>query len=337
MSVCRHGKGWQAKIVRRGFPHQFKTFKTKYEAEAWEREILGEMDRGVFVSRSEAESTTLAELLQRFIDEYVPRLSYQNRQVDRVKAIMRRDIGTRIVATIKNSDIAEFIKEREAEGAGGNTIRLDLAVISRVFNVARANWGFESLRNPVANVVRPKIPTGRTRRINGPAEWRALLKAANPRFRLVLRFAVRTAMRREEIAGLTWDRVNLQRRIVYLPKTKNGEQRTIPLSRRVVAILRQAGPKLSGSVFGMSADAMTRAMTRATRAAGIENLHFHDLRHEGTSRLFEQTDLDVMEIKSITGHKTLQMLSRYSHLRTERLVARLDGAARVVRFRESAG
>ena len=71
--------------------------------------------------------------------------------------------------------------------------------------------------------------------------------------------------------------------------------------------------------------------------AGIEGLRFHDLRHEATSRLFEQTDLDVMEIKSITGHKTLQMLARYSHLRTERLVARLDGAARVVRFRESAG
>ena len=219
-------------------------------------------------------------------------------------------------------------------------------MLSRMFNVAASTWGFESLRNPVANVVRPKIPTGRTRRINGPAEWRALLKAANSRFRLVLRFAVRTAMRREEIAGLTWDRVNLQRRIVYLPKTKNGEQRTIPLSRRVVAILRQAGPKLSGSVFGMSADAISAAMIDTRHRAGIEDLRFHDLRHEATSRLFEQTDLDVMEIKSITGHKSLQMLARYSHLRTERLVARLDGARRgtpntqghgpnVVAFRES--
>jgi len=193
--------------------------------------------------------------------------------------------------------------------------------------------------------VRPKIPAGRTRRINGPAEWRALLKAANSRFRLVLRFAVRTAMRREEIAGLTWDRGNLQRRTVYLPRTQNGEQRLVPFSPRALAVLRQAGPKASRLVFGMSADAISAAMIDTRHRAGIEDLRFHDLRHEATSRLFEQTDLDVMEIKSITGHKSLQMLSRYSHLRTERLVERLAGARRgtpdthgtnVIAFRESA-
>ena len=153
-------------------------------------------------------------------------------------------------------------------------------------------------------------------------------------------------MRREEIAGLTWDRVNLQRRTVYLPRTKNGEQRLVPLSPRALAVLRQAGPKDSGLVFGMSADAISAAMIDTRHRAGIRDLRFHDLRHEATSRLFEQTDLDVMEIKSITGHKSLQMLARYSHLRTERLVARLDGTRRgtpntqghgpnVVAFRES--
>ncbi|MBE6441452.1 MAG: hypothetical protein E7022_03845 [Desulfovibrio desulfuricans] len=99
MSVCKHGKGWQVKIVRKGFPHQFKTFRTKFEAEAWEREILAEMDKGLFVSRTEAESTTLAELLQRFIDEYIPRLSSPARQITRIRALMRRPIASRIVAT----------------------------------------------------------------------------------------------------------------------------------------------------------------------------------------------------------------------------------------------
>ena len=69
-------------------------------------------------------------------------------------------------------------------------------------------------------------------------------------------------------------------------------------------------------------------MRKACKAAGIEGLTFHDLRHEATSRLFENTDLDIMEIKSITGHKTLQMLARYTHLRMDRLVGRLAGKDR---------
>ena len=85
------------------------------------------------------------------------------------------------------------------------------------------------------------------------------------------------------------------------------------------------GPKGEGSVFGISADAITQAMEAARKKAGIEDLHFHDLRHEATSRLFEQTDLDVMESRSITGHKSLQMLARYSHLRTGRFADRLAG------------
>ncbi|MBO5489869.1 MAG: site-specific integrase [Desulfovibrio sp.] len=345
MAISKHCGKWQAKIRRKGYPQQIRTFQYKSEAEAWEREILAEMDRGVFVSRTEAEATTLGDLLQRYLDECVPKLRDAAREANRVKALMRRPIASRIVATIRSSDIAEFIRSRQGEGVGGNTIRLDVAVLSKLFNVASTEWGFESIRNPTEKVRKPTRPRGRDRRIRGPQEWRALLKAANPRFRLVLRFAVRTAMRREEIAGLTWDCVSMTKRTVYLPRTKNGEARTVPLSPRAWAILRQAGPAETGSVFGMTVSAITQAMHDTRRRAGISDLHFHDLRHEATSRLFELTDLEAMEIRSITGHKTMQMLLRYSHLRTERLVARLAGARRgtpnthgpnVVAFRESA-
>ena len=78
----------------------------------------------------------------------------------------------------------------------------------------------------------------------------------------------------------------------------------------------------------MSAENITQTMIKACQKVGIENLHFHDLRHEAISRFFENTDLDVMELKSITGHKTLQMLVRYTHLRTARLADRLAGAKR---------
>jgi integrase len=135
-------------------------------------------------------------------------------------------------------------------------------------------------------------------------------------------------MRRDEIARLAWDNVDLRKRAVYLSKTKNGEERTVPLSPAAIGILKEI-PN-GNSVFGMAADNITRSMKQACKAANIENLTFHDLRHEATSRLFENTDLDVMEIKSITGHRSMQMLARYSHLRTSRLADRLAGARRGV-------
>ena len=78
----------------------------------------------------------------------------------------------------------------------------------------------------------------------------------------------------------------------------------------------------------MQPETITRAFMRACEKAEIEDFTFHDLRHEATSRFFENTDLDVMEIKSITGHRSLQMLARYAHLRTHRLADRLAGAKR---------
>ena len=309
MSVHKHGKNWQVRIIRKGHPPQFKTFTRKADADAYEKEVVSEMQRGVFVSRNEAERTTLSELLQRYIDEYIPRLSENDRrrQTNRVLALMRRDIAKKFVGAIRSTDISAFIRERESESASGNTIRLDIAVISRVFNVAQSSWGFPSLTNPCSHVLRPKLNAGRQRRINSPGEWKRLLRAASKRFRLVLRFAVRTAMRREEIATLTWKNVDLKKRTAFLPQTKNGDARTVPLSPRALAVLRAVKQKNDESVFGMSANSITQAMSKACRKANIEDLRFHDLRHEAISRLFEQTDLDVMEIKSISGHRSMQM------------------------------
>ena len=318
---------WEARIRRKGHPVTCKTFTTKSDAEKWARDIENEMDRGVFTSRTEAENTTLSEALERFIAEYVPRYNNTKLETIKARALQRRKIATKFMASIRSKDIAEFIKEREAEGVTGNTVRLDLALISRVFNVAAASWGMESLRNPVSRVPRPKISNGRTRRLEGDEEERLLAECSDI-LRPIVQFAFETAMRRGEIASLTWQNVDLDRKTVYLPKTKNNEQRTVPLSPAAVEILERLERDESPSVFKLSDVSITQAFIKTCQRANIEGLTFHDLRHEGVSRLFERTDLDIMEIKSISGHKTLQMLARYSHLRAYKLVDRLAGAKR---------
>ncbi|MDR1046090.1 MAG: site-specific integrase [Candidatus Adiutrix sp.] len=323
---------WEVRIRKKGMPVTCKTFEIKTDAEKWARELESEMDRGVYVPRGEAEQTTLKEALERYIEEYLPRLSPTHFVINRnkVRALQRRDLAEKFLAAIRGKDIADFVREREAEGVSGNTIRLDLAILSRLFNLAISDWGMESLSNPVSRVSKPKVNKGRERRLEEGEEDR-LLATTYPEMRDIIRLALETAMRREELSNLRWRDIDLAKRTATLYETKNGETRTAPLSPKALEMLQalKSGPNgQKERVFTQSPSAITQAMRRACKTAGLINLHFHDLRHEATSRLFENTDLDLMEIRSITGHKSLQMLARYSHLRMDRLAGRLAGAKR---------
>jgi integrase len=139
----------------------------------------------------------------------------------------------------------------------------------------------------------------------------------------IVQLALETAMRQGELIRLHWEHIDLNRRTAHLPDTKNGEARTVPLSTTAVRVLRTLPRGLHGPVFlGLTTEAVKRAYIRAVRRAGIENLRFHDLRHEATTRLFEK-GLNIMEVASITGHKDLRMLRRYTHLKAEDLARKL--------------
>lgn len=328
-SIERRGnRQWRAKVRRKGYPEQTRTFDTKAQAEAWARVVESEMDRGIFVDRTEAERTTLHEALERYLREVTPHKKGAKQEATRIKALLQRPLTQFFLANIRGADIAAYRDARAQEGVGANTIRLELALISHVYTVACRDWGMESLRNPVESVRKPKLPKGRERRLL-PGECGRLLGAAPLPLGEVIAFAVETAMRRGEIAQLRWRDVDLKNRSLVVREAKNSHARTVPLSPGALEILRALPRRLDGSVFGMSENAITLAYRRAVAAAGLQDLTFHDLRHEAASRLFEHTDLDLMEIRAITGHKSLQMLARYTHLRTARLADRLAGQKRV--------
>lgn len=323
---------WQAQVIRVGQRAQYRTFDTKGEADAWARQVESAMDRGEWVDRSEADRTPLAAAIERYRKEITPGKapSAQKREHNRILALQRQPIARLALSRVGGADISRHIRTREREGVRANTIRLELALISHLFTVARGAWGMSYLVNPVplAKTARPRLPAGRDRRLR-EGEEAALLAAASPGLRAVIRWSLATAMRAGEIAGLTWGQIDTKQRSAHLPVTKNGTARTVPLSREALAVLESIPRRIDGSVFGMSANAIRLAWQRARAAAGIEGLTFHDLRHEAISRLFERTDLDAMEIARISGHRTLSMLSRYTHLRAHRLAERLDGAPRI--------
>ena len=227
---------WEARIRKRGYPTTCKTFETKADAEKWAKETETKMGQSVFISTKESEQFTLSECLERYIEEYIPRLKDAKREADRARALQRRTIAHRVMASIRAKDIADFRREREAEGVSGNTIRLDFALLSKLFNYARSDWGMENLQNPVTLAAKPKPAKGRERRLE-KGEEEKLLEAASPAFKPIILFALETAMRRDEIASLQWANVNFARRCALVVDTKNSESRTVPLSTAAIEIL----------------------------------------------------------------------------------------------------
>jgi len=237
---------------------------------------------------------------------------------------MRLPLARRFVASIRGVDIARFRDERLRK-VTPSTVKRDLVLLGHVFEVARKEWGI-NFHNPVRDIKLPSDNRPRDRRLQAGEETRLLdacRTARNPWLLPIVQLALETAMRQGELIRLRWEHIDLNRRTAHLPDTKNGESRTVPLSTTAIRELRALPRSLHGQAFpGVTTEAIKRAYIRAVRRAGIEDLRFHDLRHEATTRLFEK-GLNIMEVASITGHKDLRMLRRYTHLKAEDLARKL--------------
>lgn len=317
---------WRVKVRLKGFPIQTKTFNTKSEACAWAKIIESEMGRGIFISRSAAENTTLTEVIERYIKEVTPLKRCASRERYLLEYI-KGEVGSYSLAALRSQDIAKYRDKRLQEGKAGATVVKELNILSHIIDTARKEWGLYIPENPAKLVRRPAIARGRDRRLIGDEEVRLLAacgESRTPTLELLVSIALETAMRLGELLELEWKNIDLGRRVALLPKTKNGEAREVPLSSIAVRILEKLPRSVSDRVFWqwVRPDSVDSAWRRVLKKSDIQNFRFHDLRHEATSRLFEKS-LNPMEVSAITGHKTLQMLKRYTHLRAEDLARKL--------------
>ena len=312
-------------VRRKGMAPRAKSFDNKSDAERWARSLEAEVDRcGTVPDSRVAENTTLARILSRYAEEVSPGKRSGKTEALRIRGMLRRPICHRTLALLTSNDIAAYRDQRLKEVAPATVVR-ELNTLSHAIDTARREWGIHLPDNPCKLVRRPKTPKGRTRRLTGDEEKR-LLDAAdagrNPWMRPIIVLAIESGMRRGEIVGLRWEHVDLDRRVAHLPLTKNGDHRDVPLSSRAVATLQSLERSDDGRVFPLTEHAVWQAWEHLRVRAGCADLHFHDLRHEAVSRLFEK-GLNLMEVATISGHKELRMLQRYTHLKAEDLVARL--------------
>lgn len=328
MATIRKLRGrWQAQVRRRGTPARAKSFDKLADAERWARELEAEADRNRWQADSRAsETTTLGELLLRYVSQVTPNKRGAAPERARINTILRCNIAQRTLAKLTSADVALYRDERLKIAASATVVR-ELSTISHALEIAACEWGFWLPRNPARGIRRPALPRGRTRRLR-PGEERRLLESAgrdHSLLRPLVIVALETAMRRGEILGLSRSSVDLNQRVAHVAETKNGDSRDVPLSGPAVAALRDIMSSSSDHerVFPMTGSAVRAAFDRLRVEACTPDLRFHDLRHEAISRLFEK-GLNIIEVASISGHRDLKMLKRYTHPIASELARRLD-------------
>ena len=310
-SIRKRNDKFQAQVRREGVSPVSKTFSKKKDAIVWVRGLEARIDAGeTHVVAPKA--ITLGDLLKRYSEEITPLKKGRDPELRRLKRLLRDNISSTPLSKLSGPKLVTFRDRRMGDGI--RAAQYDLVLIRHCLNIARKEWGVSLPSNPVNDI---RVPNGirhRERRLE-EGEYEKLKVAAESCRNLllwpVIEFALATAMRRSEILSLEWSNIDLGNGIATLPNTKNGKHRRVPLSPSALETLKQL-PHKADQAFRTTDHAIRQGWDRLVRRAGIENLKFHDLRHEAISRFFEN-GLNLPEVSLISGHKDPRMLFRYTH------------------------
>ncbi len=311
---------FRVQIRRRGLKTLSKTFKSKKAAIEWSRKTESELERGVYLDTDTAQQTLFSALITRYLDEVAVNHKGFIKEKSRGKGVSVRLRGLTL-AEITPAILSKYRDDRLSQ-VKPKTVKEELGLVQRVINTCIKDWGINipHSTNPVSLIRKPKVSDARERRLSVD-EYEVISQIP------VFCFAIETGMRRGEIAGMQWQHVDLDARVVTLPDTKNGKVRQVPLTDKAFDILRNEQDavvrRISGGVWEWTADLMTHKFIKLAKQHNFEDLRLHDLRHEATSRFFE-LGLNPMEVASITGHQDLRMLRRYSHISPEHLLKKLS-------------
>lgn len=337
---------WRAQVRRIGHSPLSKTFATRGEAAAWARDVEHKIDRGQSIDPGR--KTTFREVLSAY-REHVGAAKGMGRSKAQALGKIETLIGTRRLFELKTTTFVDLCRTRENEGAGPATILQDLSYIGTVLRHGGALVGAEQA---TATAVAALDSARRTLRHSGrvaraeerdrrPTDdelaklvdyWAGNPRQSIPMIDLTL-FAVATAMRLGEMVSLEWSDLEESNRTIVIrerkhPSKKATNHQKVPLplgpfvfQKQVVdpmeIMLRQPSAwRREGRIFPHAAQSVSTAFQRATDALAIEDLHFHDLRHDGASRLFE-AGWTIERVALVTGHRDWNMLRRYTQLRAE--------------------
>jgi integrase len=333
---------WRAQVRRKG-RYISETFAYREDARRWASDAERAIDQGKAPKTTRiADKTTFAHL----IDLHIEDLKAVKKPIGRTKSeslkLLRASLGHRKYAELDRVTVIDFGRTRAKGGTGPVTLSMYIGYIKTVLEHAFAVHDIETSVEPVEQArlaLKHLGLVGKSQeRDRRPTEEElARLFAyfdANVRLTIpmsrILRFAIATAMRQDEICRVTWDDYNARTKTLLIkdrkdPRAKYGNDQRIPLvdlsGFDPIALIEEQRAHRSNEsnrIFPYNGKSAGMAFYRAANDLQIEDLTFHDMRHEGTSRLFE-AGLQIPEVALITGHKDWKMLKRYTHLKAEHL------------------
>lgn len=334
-SIIKIGGRWRALIRRKGHPAHCKTFGTKALAEAWARRIESEIDRGRAISPDSiaGRAVTVADLIDAYRE-----LRDQSRPIDDKSSehymlkSLRAGLGDHDISRMTPQHLAAYCAQRRDEGAGPYTCNMEVSKLGTALK-----YGSVMLKMSVPDIVGQSRALlthigaigGGGRRERRPTEDELARIVEHLRttrgeiYADVVLFAVGSAMRRGEIVGLLWSDIDAERRLALVrdrkdPRRKSGNDQRVPLLPAAWEVVERRRQHGGDRVFPVHESTTSKYFTWACRDLAIPDLHFHDLRHEGVSRLFED-GYSIEQVALVSGHKSWAMLRRYTQLRPESL------------------
>lgn len=329
-SFRKRGDTWRAEIVRTGV-RLSESFKTKAEAVAWAAKKEAEIMHGQHRHYTKS-GKTLADAFDQYLLEISPAKAKHTWNVTRI-AFLRSQLSFvgELIHKVKSDHLKAWVEER-MPNVKTSTINRDLNLLSAVFEAAHSEWKWIP-SNPVHDIRRPKNPKSRDRLIS-PDEQKAVLEqlgydeegsveTAQQYIAVAFQLAIETAMRRGEILGLVWGRVHISKRFLHLDKTKNGDARDVPLSKRACELIEKLPKKKEEPrcfpVNSATADTLWR---RAVSKTGIVGLTFHDSRHQAITNLSKK--LDILALSRMVGTRDPRTLMVYYNETASAIASRLD-------------
>lgn len=325
---------YRVKVRVKGHQPRTQTFTRLTDAREWGKATETDLKRGKFVATTKESRRTFADLVDKYLAEVLPRDVADGKRKDEIRfraKLMwwREALGERFLVDLKPSDIAEArdrlagTKNRYGKPLTGATINRYLAALGTVFKQAVREWHWLE-QSPVPNVGRRGESKGRRRYLDdddhqGQDERSKLLAACqaspNPDLYPAVMLAITTGMRKGEILSLRWPQIDMRHRVAQLVDTKNNDSRAVPLPPVVIDILkpRRKVRRLDDDRVFIHPTSFDQAWRKALTAAEITDFRFHDLRHTAASYL-AMHGATLAELAEVLGHKTLQMVKRYSHL-----------------------
>ena len=316
--------GWRVSVNTKGV-RDSSTFSTKIEAQTWASKREVEIRK--FASKGGATDKYLDDALTKYSKEVSVEKKGKDWEEVRLLAISahlvdKKPFGTMLLHEIDSAVLARW-RDMRLQTVSGSTVNRELNLLSHVFTIARKEWKW-ILESPTTDVTRPKNAAARDRRITEEEieklkiafGFNGEVRTKNHAVMAAFLFAIETAMRAGEICWLPWS--SIKGSVATLPAevNKNGSKRDVPLSPRALEILKML-PKNGETCFGITSASLDALYRKARATTGIDDLKFHDTRHEAITRLAKK--LNVLELARMVGHKDLKMLQVYYNESAENL------------------